>query len=177
MSSHGGSLGVLQGVTNLLFTDCIGDRRSLAEEIEVLADSSSARPSAAAAAAAESVVVEGILIGIKLVAQTIVSILKIDARIEVSSSDLILSTMMDNGSSRVVILKGPGTGNLREGIGVLEETPSSGGTTLAVPRQGGIKAKERHASLDDGKEVGIGDGSIWWGRGGRGSREVHSGGA
>lgn len=70
----------------MLFADCIGDRRSLAEEIEVLADSSSAGTSAAAAA--ESVVVEGILVIIELVAQTIVGILEIDARIEVSLSQL-----------------------------------------------------------------------------------------
>lgn len=79
LTSDGDSLGVLQGIANLLFADCIGDGRSLAEEIEVLADSS--RAGTSRAAATESVVVEGILIIIELVAQAIVGILKIDARI------------------------------------------------------------------------------------------------
>lgn len=98
--------------------------------------------------------------------------------LEFRSGQLNSSTITNNGSSRVVILEGPGTGNLREGIGVLKEAPSSGGTALTVPRQGGIETKERHASLDDGKEGG-GD----WrridmvGEVGERSREVRSGGS
>jgi hypothetical protein len=84
------------------------------------------------------------------------------------------STMMNNGSSRVVILEGSSTGNLREGIGVLEEAPSSGGTRLTVPRQVGIETKERHVSLDDGGDWSRID---MVGGGGRKQRtEVRSGG-
>lgn len=79
--------------------------------------------------------------------------------------------MIDNGSSRIVILQRAGTSDLREGIGILEKAPSSRRTGLTVPRQGGIEAKERHCfSLDDGRgeeQVGVEVEvwyQVWWGK-------------
>jgi hypothetical protein len=132
------SLGVLQGVSNVLLANCIGNLSSPTEEVKVPADSWCT----AGISTAESVIVELILVVIELVAEAIIGVLEVNPGLVLAQTHHPSHRSRRRGLSRVIIFKRRSTGNLREGIRVLEETPRASGTSILVPRQGSIEAKE-----------------------------------
>lgn len=122
----------------MLLANCIGNLSSPTEEVKVPADSW------CGISTAKSVIVELILVVIELVTEAIIGVLEVNpglvsVQIHNSSHHSRL-----RGFSRVIIFKRRSTGNLREGIRVLKETPRASGTSILIPWQGGIEAKERH---------------------------------
>lgn len=131
---------MLQVISHLLLVDDIGDLGGVAKEVKVLAHIGGAK----------GLVVERVLVLVQLVTQPIVGILEVDA-IHEQSARRRIATCSGERYLRIIVIVvafGLGSGDLGEGVGILEDA-SLLLRRLPISGQGGVEAKERHGGSSE----------------------------